>query len=213
MFELIQNADDNKYECESPTLSFTYKRGSLRVDCNEVGFTESNVRAIRDIGKSTKAGLRRSTRHIGEKGIGFKSVFKVAKVIYISSRDFTFKLDRSQGSIGLVAPTWADFPKSTIPGCTSFYLQLSESCDEAKIIEDFQILSPQVLMFTRKLRKIEIRVEQGAQKVWSEVLWRSDIHENGSTIRLLHRGSTTSRYVVTTHSVPQLPKEEKRPGC
>ena len=127
--------------------------------------TESSVRAICDIGKSTKAGLGRSIRHIGEKGIGFKSVFKVATAIYISSRDFTFKLDRSQGSIGLVAPTWADFPESKIPGCTSFYLQLSESCDEAKIIEDFQTLSPQVLIFTRKLRRIEIRVEQGAQKV------------------------------------------------
>ncbi|KAM5385312.1 hypothetical protein ACJZ2D_000953 [Fusarium nematophilum] len=80
LLELIQNAEDNTYDCATPSLSFTYKRGSLRVDCNEIGFSDSNVRAICKIGESTKAGLGRSARYIGEKGIGFKSVFKVASV-------------------------------------------------------------------------------------------------------------------------------------
>jgi HSP90 family molecular chaperone len=47
------------------------------VNNNESGFTESNIRALCDIGNSTKAS---TAGYIGQKGIGFKSVFRVANV-------------------------------------------------------------------------------------------------------------------------------------
>ena len=121
LLELIQNADDNTYTCANPTLSFSYRPGSLRIDCNEVGFT---AEAICAISQSTKSGKTSYGEYIGVKGIGFKSVFKAADVVWISSREFTFKFDKTK-FLGMVTPIWADFPEPTRPGCTSIYLQLS----------------------------------------------------------------------------------------
>lgn len=106
-------------------MSFSYKPGSLRIDCNEVGFNAENVEAICAISRSTKSGKTSDGEYIGEKGIGFKSVFKVADVVWISSRDFTFKFDKTK-FLGMVAPVWETFPEKTQPGCTSIYLQLSK---------------------------------------------------------------------------------------
>jgi hypothetical protein len=39
----------------------------------QVGFSEANLRALCDVGNSTKAA---TTGYIGQKGIGFKSVFR-----------------------------------------------------------------------------------------------------------------------------------------
>jgi hypothetical protein len=62
-------------------LCFVYKSGSLRLESNEDGFTAKNVEAICDVHKSTKAGESRSAGYIGEKGIGFKYLFKIADAI------------------------------------------------------------------------------------------------------------------------------------
>jgi hypothetical protein len=211
LLELVQNADDNTYQSESPpSLSFTYKKGSLRVDCNEVGFTESNVKAICSIGESTKTGLDHSTRYIGEKGIGFKSVFKVASIVHIFSGNFKFKL-RSEG-VDLIAPIWADFPEPTLPGYTSFYLQLSENCED-EIIREIRALDPTMLMFLRQLRQINLTVTQADGQVWTRKLWRRDRVADGSLITTLHRGNSISEYIVIKHHALQLPGEDKRRGC
>jgi len=72
ILELIQNADDNSYsDSVNPTLKLSLCRHELIVKCNEVGFTEANVRALCDINKSTKKGLKQGIdASIGEKGIG-----------------------------------------------------------------------------------------------------------------------------------------------
>jgi HSP90 family molecular chaperone len=101
LLEIIQNADDNTYNTSTPTLSFSYKPGSLRIDCNEVGFTADNVEAICAINRSTKSAKKTAGEYIGEKGIGFKSVFKAADVVWISSREFKF--DQSK-FLGMVTP-------------------------------------------------------------------------------------------------------------
>lgn len=79
ILELVQNADDNSYEMGIvPKLSFLYRQGgSLWVGCNEAGFSEDNVRSICRIASSTKNVENNRKGYIGEKGIGFKSVFKV----------------------------------------------------------------------------------------------------------------------------------------
>lgn len=102
-------------------MSFSYRPGSLRIDCNEVGFTAKNVEAICAINRSTKSGKTSYGEYIGEKGIGFKSVFKAADVVWISSREFTFKFDKTK-PLGMVSPIWAEFPEATQPGCTSIVL-------------------------------------------------------------------------------------------
>ena len=81
VLELIQNADDNSYPdsfsqpaCkEVPSLKFVVGTCTITVLNNEMGFMEPNVRALCDVGKSTKGAHRAG--YIGQKGIGFKSVF------------------------------------------------------------------------------------------------------------------------------------------
>lgn len=95
MFELIQNADDNKYAPGvTPRLSVVYSKGGLLwVGCNEFGFTAENVRAICRIGGSTKKVEGSRKGYIGEKGIGFKSVFTVSDKVWIKSRAVQVRLD------------------------------------------------------------------------------------------------------------------------
>ena len=63
VLELVQNADDNSYpEYESvagfPSLVFVLEKDKIVVLNNEVGFMEKNIRALCDVGKSTKGAHR-----------------------------------------------------------------------------------------------------------------------------------------------------------
>ncbi|GFH15830.1 DUF3883 domain-containing protein [Haematococcus lacustris] len=78
VLELVQNADDNSYPPGViPTLEFVLHEDRITVLNNEVGFSEANLRALCDVGRSTKANV---SGYIGQKGIGFKSVFRVREV-------------------------------------------------------------------------------------------------------------------------------------
>ena len=108
VFELLQNADDNQYsEGRDPFVSFRLYHDRLVVDCNEQGFSEDNLRAICDIGRSSKAS---SQGYIGEKGIGFKSVFMAAYKVHIQSGNLFFSFEHRKGDsgIGMVRPTWEE---------------------------------------------------------------------------------------------------------
>jgi hypothetical protein len=145
---MLQNADDNNYTRvqaanEEPYVSFRVYHDVLVVECNEDGFTEENLRAICDIGKSSKQGAQ---GYIGEKGIGFKSVFMAAWKAHIESGPFSFYFQHRQGDsgMGMVMPIWADPPDSgrnlfgdsfSGPGptkpLTRFTLYLNDHCETA----------------------------------------------------------------------------------
>lgn len=75
----VQNADDNTYaENVEPTLTFILQEKGIVVLNNEQGFSFNNIRALCDVGNSTKKGV--NTGYIGKKGIGFKSVFRVSLI-------------------------------------------------------------------------------------------------------------------------------------
>lgn len=212
LLELIQNADDNSYTSKTPTLNFTYRKGYLRVDCNEVGFSPGNVRAICNIGDSTKSGIGHSTRYIGEKGIGFKSVFRVANVVFISSRHFSFKFDRTK-TIGMIAPIWEEFPEKKPPDQTSFYLQLLGEPTESEVVAEIQTLDPRMLIFLRQLREINLSITCADGKTRSQNLRRIDKEENGIQITTLHYNAVSWDFIVKSHLVSNMPDEPKRPGC
>ena len=64
-----------------PTLSFILHDTGIIILNNERGFTAKNIRALCDVGSSTKKGS--SAGYIGQKGIGFKSVFRVCNQMCI----------------------------------------------------------------------------------------------------------------------------------
>jgi hypothetical protein len=92
--ELLQNADDCSYQAGVvPTFDLKINNNQIVVTYNELGFSKQNVRAITAIGESTKKLLLDGKDHsIGEKGVGFKSVFGVAESVEIHSNGFDFKL-------------------------------------------------------------------------------------------------------------------------
>lgn len=104
--ELLQNANDVKYPKKTKHVFNLEEKGkSLIVSYNEIGFTKEDIRAITDIGESTKIHVVEAEAKdvgIGEKGIGFKSVFKVANSVDIHSGNYHFKLTRKAPTI----PEW-----------------------------------------------------------------------------------------------------------
>ena len=60
VLELVQNADDNRYgdNIPFPSIAFFVSVEKIEVFNNEVGFEEKNIRAICDVGKSTKGKQR-----------------------------------------------------------------------------------------------------------------------------------------------------------
>lgn len=210
--ELVQNADDNIYpEGRRPTISFTYKPGKLRIDCNEVGFTAANVEAICAVSQSTKSGKAHHGEHIGEKGIGFKSVFKAADVVWISSRDFSFKFDTTESPLGMVKPEWADFPEPTRPDCTSMLLELSESSNQDILVRGLLAFDANLLMFLRRIEEISIQVDQPGRESWEKRIWKTRDDRGEIGVVNLHDGSDNLQYLIQAHNVKNLPAEEKRP--
>lgn len=104
VLELVQNADDNSYAPGvEAALVFVVQSGHVMVFNNEVGFTSANLRALCDVGNSTKTGS--STGYIGHKGIGFKSVFRVTDAPEIHSNGFNVKFDITESNLGFILPT------------------------------------------------------------------------------------------------------------
>lgn len=210
LLELLQNADDNTYtHCSTPTINFPYKSGSLRVECNEDGFTADNVEAICDIHKSTKAG---SAGYTGEKGIGFKSVFKVADAVWISSLQYTFKLDKRE-QLGMISPVWVEYPVPTSPEYTSFFLQLSDDYDEEELVQAIMNFDAAIMIFLRRLRVINFQITKADGTEWTRKVYRTEYYdENSQHVVVLHSGDTDLRYISTTLEVKDLPQDSQRPG-
>ncbi|MEN6624180.1 MAG: hypothetical protein ABFD50_21860, partial [Smithella sp.] len=98
LLELIQNADDAQFPDGGPAeLRFTIYDGQIELFYNEKGFSLDDIIAITDTGSSTKIN-RKNTAHsfIGEKGIGFKSVFSLASEVEIESYPWHFILRDEQ---------------------------------------------------------------------------------------------------------------------
>ena len=84
--ELCQNADDNQYfpnDPSPPHIEFRVDSKGILVRNNEIGFTRKNLKSICSSGISSKNFFGSSS--IGEKGIGFKSVFAVTDTPFIVS--------------------------------------------------------------------------------------------------------------------------------
>lgn len=114
VLELIQNADDNRYPAlfsqpnseEVPSLKFVISNTTITVLNNETGFLEANIRALCDVGKSTKGAHRAG--YIGQKGIGFKSVFRVSDTPEVHSNGFHIRFDATSDPIGYILPHWIE---------------------------------------------------------------------------------------------------------
>ncbi|TGO31378.1 hypothetical protein BPAE_0001g02500 [Botrytis paeoniae] len=163
IYEIIQNAEDNRYTGSNklPFLSFTLHSDRLIIDSNEDGFTPRDIKAICSIGESTKASIQ---GYIGEKGIGFKSVFNVAHKVHIQSGPYSFafeysKKDSKDCGLGMVTPmneTPHELPDDVR---TRMVLYLHVDKDRETLCQDLLNLPDTLLLFLKKLRHLTVKFE------------------------------------------------------
>ena len=223
LWEIVQNADDNGYTfAEIPTLTFSAEPGHLLITSNETGFEAAHVEAICNVGGSTKKDHKEAA--IGEKGIGFKSVFRVATNVWLMSNGYMFRFDR-QGQLGMIAPIWDSFPLRRLDNKkTHFYLKLSDEkkdVDQKQLRDQLRELDGALLLFLRKLRRLDLAVDDGRHTLYGKTtrdIQRSDHHKFGgelariSTRRIQYRDVIDMvEYVVVRHPLQDMPIEEKRP--
>ncbi|KAI0856471.1 hypothetical protein F4860DRAFT_518768 [Xylaria cubensis] len=211
LLELIQNADDCSYNncCsnhENPTIDITYWNNRLRVDYNEDGFTMGDVEALCRIKKSTKV---TTESKIGEKGIGFKSVFRMTNVVSIHSYNYSFCFDKRE-KLGMITPTWSDFPAPIKENFTSILFPVPKDYDQKELVREMKSLTPKCLMFLRRIKQINISID-GGEGYRASLLRNDELSpdESRRTTILRHNNLILSYYVIR-HDVYGLPSEPKR---
>lgn len=178
--ELVQNAEDNSYaEGVTPWLSMELldsdplgaegTDGALLVANNELGFTAADVRALCAVGASTKKHRKHSDAFIGDKGIGFKSVFVVSKrpAIYSNGFHFSFSEDPDPTTgLGYIVPT----VEGIVPPCVQPHVDARRTVillplkagKRAQVERELAGIAPETLLFLRKLSALRVRVGGGS---------------------------------------------------
>jgi hypothetical protein len=187
-------------------VHFTYSNDSLRVDCNDVGFSPRKVEALCRVGQSTKKGGDNATRYVGEKGIGFKSVFKAADVVWISSGPYSFKFDKSK-QLGMIATIWNAFPAPAKLGFTSLYLQLFESYNKRGLLDELRSLDSRLLIFLRRLRIMTISISEPFHKTWKHSFSKVEIGKD--LIRLVENNKACDYYHHTPSGIKYAARVER----
>ncbi|KAM5346360.1 hypothetical protein ACJ41O_009365 [Fusarium nematophilum] len=228
VFELLQNAEDNHYtrarlQGQVPYVAFKMYADRIVIECNEDGFAEDNIRAICAVGQSSKTGAQ---GYVGEKGIGFKSVFMAAWKVHIQSGDYSFYFQhrRDDSGIGMIRPIWQDPTEDLPPNLTRMTLLLHEDGDpeylstqRETIRRQLRDLKGDILLFMRNLQ--EIRVSFFDEVHGSEtttIFSAAETGPNRVTVTKRVTGdwaktkSTASVYHVTKYRAWNLAKNENR---
>ncbi|KAE8727113.1 DNA binding,ATP binding, putative isoform 2 [Hibiscus syriacus] len=176
---ILQNAEDNEYlEGVDPSLEFvitsrditaTGAPATLLIFNNEKGFYPKNIDSICSVGRSTKKGNRRRG-YIGEKGIGFKSVFLISAQPYIFSNGYQIRFNEAPCShcgLGYIVPEWIDenptlddirkvYGLSSVLPTTVIVLPLKP--DKVKPVQQqLSSIEPEVLLFLSNIKRLSVR--------------------------------------------------------
>ncbi|KAI0197267.1 hypothetical protein EV127DRAFT_329817 [Xylaria flabelliformis] len=213
LLEILQNADDSVYEDLEPVMKITYHNGTVRFDTNEVGFRRRDVEAICSVGNSFKQESGQGKRRIGEKGIGFKSVFRIAEAAYITSGYYSFKFTTEE-PLGMLVPIYSPFPRDTIPGFTSILLQLNSKIDVDQLVEELRTLDGRILMFLQNLKQVLVKIVEAGGSVTEIALRQKSQHptELGGSEICSIEPDNLSPYLISRYHVQNLPTEQKRKG-
>jgi len=218
LFELIQNADDNQYDDPIPTMGIfleeTRTTRILRIDCNEIGFSRANLEAICSLSESSKAQPDRKRKYIGEKGMGFKSVFAVADVVTVRSGYYSFKFVNNKSEpLAMIMPHWVEPSKTQSMANTSITLELSREFSTKKFVKKLKSMDPAFLIFLKNLQKIEIELNHEKETegwVWKRSDFGPEVH--GLATVTVHAGEESTEYAVLRSTVSDLPHDDRRTG-
>ena len=189
------------------------------IDSNEDGFTESNIEAICSVAESTK---KHSAGYIGEKGIGFKSVFKIAQKVHIQSGPFSFAFSHTRehddDGLGMITPYCED--AETLPSRvrTRMTLTLIDSSNFEGRASEFQDVPDTLLMFLNKLQQLYIELCKPGNPFAATHYSKRESEQNGLFTTFLtktsYKGKEVStqeqKYITLKSDLHDLPFDEAR---
>ncbi|CAM6057851.1 unnamed protein product [Sphagnum tenellum] len=237
--ELIQNAEDNNYgPGVTPSLEFVLTdqdvaevgaSATLLLFNNETGFQEKHMSSLCAVTMSTKKG-QRNKGYVGEKGIGFKSVFLVTAQPHVISNGYRVRfqdMPHDQAGLGYIVPEWTYSPTDTqlsrvyrkergdLP-TTTLVLPLRDNKVEA-VREQLKQISAETILFLSQVCTFTVREDsngasQKALSITRETVWSKYGNHEGaatanSTVRLSVERSTAPKsssrlYFLSQHSFP-----------
>jgi hypothetical protein len=160
--------------------------------------------------------------YVGDKGIGFKSVFGVASRVDIQSNAFSFFFEYNGGNtaddkLGIITPIVGHDPiaPSQRP-LTRMKLTLDGRTPYSSLVSDFETIPKTLLIFLSKLKKISIKVENpGLATIKTTTFSISDEEGRLKCITMQDGESVRPqrwRYIVLRAPLTGLPNDPARPG-
>jgi hypothetical protein len=196
LLELLQNADDNTYnEGVTPTVKITLNHDYFQLENNEKGFTAQDLFAITYSAASTKIRQKTGATFIGEKGIGFKSVFAVADYVDIHSPPYHFRLNNGEFIIPHQIP-----PKEVTGTRILLRLPKADTNIPAILSDRLTSLCENAQEFILFLQKIErLNFDDHISSSQREVIAERDIKANFYLVESVGQERTyfTHRYKIT----------------
>jgi hypothetical protein len=197
ILELIQNAEDNDYspDANDHFIHFDIDTDVVTVTNNEIGFSRDDVAGICDVADSKK--LKKAGDYIGEKGIGFKSVFVISKTPRIFSNGFCFQLSEPE----FIVPQWIEPSANIDPYAgTTIVLPLKPDYVQGrKTLDPYDVIDEKIILFLTKLTRIEIDDHQRNRTA------RISKQDLGKGVVALGEGDNRSHWRVFTRAIRTLP--------
>lgn len=224
LYELIQNAEDNSYSTaiangEDPFLVFNLYPDRIVIDSNEDGFSRKDLKAICSVGNSTK---KQSAGYIGEKGIGFKSVFKIAKEVHIQSGPFSFAFSHTRndeaGGLGMITPYWEDAEELPPSVRTRMTLTLIDATQYEERAREFREVPDTLLIFLTRLKQLSIRFNPPGSDILTIEYSKRETEEHGLYATFLRKttsegnleSASEQKYYTAKSDLHNLPFDEAR---
>jgi len=201
-------------------VSFEVFPDKIILETNEEGFTETDVRQICSIGKSWK---KQNQGYIGEKGLGFKSVFQVASKVHIQSNAFSFSLESDEEAsiekrLGIVTPIPEDdiIPPSMRP-LTRMSFTLKNKIPYDELVNHFTTLTPCLLLFLSKLTEIKIVIHKSDWDSTTCTIFRKSSDQATGVVNLsklsgLSGNKEERQFHVRRKHAEALPNDAARPN-
>lgn len=175
------------------------------------------------IGHSTKNSNDRAKGYIGEKGIGFKSVFKVADIVHIYSKAYSFRLDR-RAMLGMITPIIETFPPPNLIEIlkirikdkqTHLLLELLSEVEYTRICDELQKMQPQILIFLREIRQLRIKARSHSKLFLIQGDTEDKDFDQGETATLsrtsyLDDHCSEEKYLIVRRLHNDLAEDERR---
>ena len=193
IYELIQNVDDCDYadikDCHLD-IQFCWHKSPAQIilTYNETGFKPWNVFSITGIAEASK-NVSTDKVEIGEKGIGFKSVFGIADRVLIQSGMFSFELEKENFTVPL--PKYED-GFTPIVGTKLILEMSSRECEDiyrslvAEYVKSDALMKKNPILFLNKLthlkmyfdgwRYIEFDVERKNPEKVGDLLYENNVN-------------------------------------